>query len=85
MIPNSYSDVRGNLPSPFDWRNLLAFIFSYHRSSFFFAQIIALCSALLSAPIPLLMPTLVDEVLLKKEGAVVHIMNYSFPHPMAWC
>ncbi|CAH9018138.1 ABC transporter ATP-binding protein [Candidatus Nitrosacidococcus sp. I8] len=79
MIPNSYSDVRGNLPSPFDWRNLLAFIFSYHRSSFFFAQIIALCSALLSAPIPLLMPTLVDEVLLKKEGAVVHIMNYLSP------
>ncbi|WP_197745061.1 ABC transporter ATP-binding protein [Candidatus Nitrosacidococcus tergens] len=79
MVSDSYPNIPGNLISPFCWRNLLTFIFSYHRSSFFFAQLIALCSALLSAPIPLLMPTLVDEVLLEKEGVVVSTINYISP------
>ncbi len=50
-----------------------------HRSSLILANIVALAAALVSVPIPLLMPLLVDEVLLDKPAALVGWMNGFFP------
>jgi len=50
-----------------------------HRKTLILANIIALCAALLSAPIPLLMPLLVDEVLLDQPSRLVPWMNSFFP------
>ena len=46
------------------------------------AHLIAIFSALLSVPVPLLMPLLVDEVLLDKPGAIVGFLREVFPQ--AW-
>ncbi len=43
------------------------------------ANLIALLSALISVPAPLLMPLLVDEVLLDKPAGLVHTMQRVFP------
>jgi ATP-binding cassette subfamily C protein len=50
-----------------------------HRKTLILANIIALCAALLSAPIPLLMPLLVDEVLLDQPSRLVPWMDSFFP------
>ncbi|VAW57879.1 Efflux ABC transporter, permease/ATP-binding protein [hydrothermal vent metagenome] len=43
------------------------------------ANIIAILAAMLSAPVPMLMPLLVDEVLLDKPGFLLHAMNGLYP------
>jgi len=50
-----------------------------HRSALIRAHVVALGAALLSAPIPLLMPLLVDEVLLDKPHRLVPWMDGFFP------
>jgi len=50
-----------------------------HKTSLIHGHIIAIMSALLSVPVPMLMPLLVDEVLLNKPGAMVEAMNQLFP------
>ncbi|BAW80370.1 ABC transporter ATP-binding protein [Candidatus Nitrosoglobus terrae] len=50
-----------------------------HRRKLLQAQIIAVLTALLSVPVPLLMPLLVDEVLLKQPGVIVSAANTVFP------
>ncbi|HEY9034556.1 MAG TPA: ABC transporter ATP-binding protein, partial [Pseudomonadales bacterium] len=50
-----------------------------HRSVLIQAHIIAIMAALVSVPVPLLMPLLVDEVLLHKPGAMVQFMDRLFP------
>jgi ATP-binding cassette, subfamily C, bacterial len=51
-----------------------------HRRSLWQANIIAILAAVLSAPVPMLMPLLVDEVLLNKPGFMIATMNSIFPH-----
>jgi len=46
------------------------------------ANIIAIIATLISVPIPLLMPLMVDEVLLNKPASGVDILNHMLP--MAW-
>jgi ATP-binding cassette subfamily C protein len=53
-----------------------------HRRELILAQVIALVTTLLSVPIPLLMPLLVDEVLLGQGGTAVALMDRLFP--AAW-
>lgn len=53
-----------------------------HKPLLVKAHIIALMAALVSVPVPLLMPLLVDEVLLQKPGNMVAVMNQVFPD--AW-
>ena len=53
-----------------------------HKRHLIKAHIIALLAALISVPVPLLMPLLVDEVLLDKPGQLVSAMNQLFPD--AW-
>ncbi|HHH44580.1 MAG TPA: ABC transporter ATP-binding protein, partial [Gammaproteobacteria bacterium] len=53
-----------------------------HRRELVAANLIGLLAVLVAVPLPLLMPLLVDEVLLKQPGALVGFMNGIFPE--AW-
>ncbi len=46
-----------------------------HKSKLFLANSVAIAATLLSVPIPLLMPLMVDEVLLNHPGKGIQIMN----------
>lgn len=50
-----------------------------HRRTLLQAHVIAIFAALLSVPVPLLMPLLVDEVLLGKSGPIVRFVDGLFP------
>ncbi|MEZ8267803.1 ABC transporter ATP-binding protein [Vibrio cyclitrophicus] len=50
-----------------------------HKSKLLFANIIAIFATLISVPIPLLMPLMVDEVLLDKPASGLEIMNHLLP------
>ena len=50
-----------------------------HKKNLVYANLIAICAAIMSVPVPLLMPLLVDEVLLHKPGEMVAVMNRLFP------
>ncbi len=50
-----------------------------HKKQLFYAHLLALLATAMSVPVPLLMPLLVDEVLLKKPGAVIHTINLITP------
>ena len=47
-----------------------------HKSKLVFANIIAILATLISVPIPLLMPLMVDEVLLDKPASGLEMMNH---------
>ncbi len=53
-----------------------------HKSKLVFANIIAIIATLISVPIPLLMPLMVDEVLLNQPANGVAVMNSVLPS--AW-
>ena len=53
-----------------------------HRSTLVAANTIAILSALLSVPVPMLMPMMVDEVLLDKPGEIVAHLEAVLPE--AW-
>ena len=50
-----------------------------HRATLLSANLIAIASALLSVPVPMLMPMLVDEVLLDKPGEIVALVEAILP------
>ncbi|WP_298609275.1 ABC transporter ATP-binding protein [uncultured Thiothrix sp.] len=50
-----------------------------HRGLLVRANLIAILTAFLSVPIPLLIPLLVDEVLLKQAGPLTHAIDQIFP------
>ncbi len=60
------------------WSQIFQTTKSYKRS-LWQANLIAIFSAILSAPVPMLMPLLVDEVLLNKPGFLVEGVNALFP------
>jgi len=66
--------------NPYDWRELSRMVLS-HRREVLLANLIAVLGALVSVPVPLLIPLLVDEVLLKESGAAVAFMDSIFPDP----
>ncbi|MBO1519485.1 ABC transporter ATP-binding protein [Oceanisphaera pacifica] len=49
------------------------------RSALIYAHIFALCGVLLSVPVPLLMPLLVDEVLLDSPGRLLEGLSWLLP------
>jgi ATP-binding cassette subfamily C protein len=65
----------------YTWRCLLAMALR-HRRKLLLANLIAVLAALVSVPVPLMMPLLVDEVLLEKPGIAVATINFFFP--AAW-
>ncbi|TXY75389.1 ABC transporter ATP-binding protein, partial [Vibrio cholerae] len=50
-----------------------------HRAKLLFANFIAVVATLISVPIPLLMPLMVDEVLLNHPAKGVEVMNQFLP------
>lgn len=60
------------------WRYILGLGLS-HRRELVLAHLIAVAAALVSVPVPLLMPLLVDEVLLGNPGFIVHGIDSVFP------
>ncbi|MEX0337275.1 ABC transporter ATP-binding protein [Vibrio tubiashii] len=53
-----------------------------HKSKLILANVIALIATLISVPIPLLMPLMVDEVLLNQPGKGLEAMNAMLPTSM---
>jgi len=60
------------------WSQILKTARSYKRT-LWQANLIAILAAVLSAPVPMLMPLLVDEVLLGKPSFLIETMNAVFP------
>ena len=56
-----------------------------YKKEFFIAQFFALIATVISIPIPLLMPLLIDEVLLKKPGVWVESISGIFGECSAFC
>jgi ATP-binding cassette subfamily C protein len=78
MSSPAVSKVRSDI---YTWSELLHMI-SRHRRELVLANLIAVLGAIVSVPVPLLIPLLVDEVLLDKPASAVHLMQRLFPD--AW-
>jgi ATP-binding cassette subfamily C protein len=50
-----------------------------HKKQLIYAHLLALFATAVSVPVPLLMPLLVDEVLLKKPSTLIHTINLVTP------
>ncbi|MGB5279211.1 MAG: ABC transporter ATP-binding protein [Gammaproteobacteria bacterium] len=61
-----------------NWSYILE-IARQHKSALISANLIAIISALLSVPVPMLMPMMVDEVLLDKPGNIVAMLESVLP------
>jgi len=68
----------------YNFKKLLNEIKKYKRE-FILAQIIALIATIISIPIPMLMPLLIDEVLLKKPGFWTESISHFFGECSAFC
>ncbi len=62
----------------YSWQHIFE-IALRHRREIILAHLIALLATILSVPIPLLMPLLVDEVLLEQPATLVHFIYGVFP------
>jgi len=62
----------------YNWKTVLGIVLE-HRRELLAANFIAVLAVLSSVPLPLMMPLLVDEVLLKKPGMLVGAMDRVFP------
>ncbi len=69
------------IPGKYSWAYIRD-IAKQHKRTLIIANLVAIVSALLSVPVPLLMPLLVDEILLDKPAAIVGFMTQVFPQ--AW-
>lgn len=70
-----------NKVTQYRWRDLFAQVLQY-RKRLVTANIVAVITALISVPIPLLVPLLTDEVLLNQPGPLIAFMSDLFPE--AW-
>ncbi|MFC3023957.1 ABC transporter ATP-binding protein [Vibrio zhugei] len=50
-----------------------------HKSKLLFANLVAILATLMTVPVPLLMPLMVDEVLLNKPGSGLEVLNLILP------
>ncbi len=79
IAPTAQDDLPESVRSDnYSWRELTAMVLQ-HRRELVFANLIAILGAMVSVPIPLLIPLLVDEVLLDQPGRSVALMNSLFP------
>jgi len=69
---------RQNKSQKISWSQIVSIAKNY-KSSLWQANLIAVLAAVLSSPVPMLMPLLVDEVLLNKPGFLVAGMDAIFP------
>jgi ATP-binding cassette subfamily C protein len=70
-----------NTEATYQWSDLFKQVLHY-RKQLLSANMVAILATLLSVPVPLLIPLLVDEVLLHKPGASIAFLNRLFPE--AW-
>ncbi len=72
---------------PYSWQEVVGMVLGHHRE-LVKANAIAILGALLSVPVPLLIPLLVDEVLLNQPGPAVAAIDALFPegwhHPVLY-
>ena len=66
------------LPSVYTWGYVVQIALE-HKRELGLANVIAIVAVLVSVPIPLLMPLLVDEVLLERPGFLIAQMEMLFP------
>src|SRR6218665_3914035 len=71
-----WSTVR--MPDRLSWAEIRRLALR-HKKSLFLANLVAVFATLCSVPIPLLLPLLVDEVLLKQGDAALKFMNNFLP------
>ena len=64
-----------NASGQFSWRSIFS-VAKQHKKEIFIAHVIAILATLASVPVPLLMPLMVDEVLLKSPGTAIDWMNH---------
>ncbi|TCK17610.1 ATP-binding cassette subfamily C protein [Thiogranum longum] len=62
----------------YTWERVMRIV-REHRRELVWANVIAMLAVLVSVPLPLMMPLLVDEVLLKEPATLVSTMNRLFP------
>ena len=62
----------------YSWRDIFALALK-HKPRLVRANLLAIMATLMSVPVPLLLPVLVDEVLLDKPGPVLPAMNSLLP------
>jgi len=62
----------------YTWKNIFSIV-KQHKKPLIMANVIALFAAILSVPVPLLMPLLVDEVLLDQPGKIIEMLSMVFP------
>ncbi len=67
-----------NPPESFSFKRIIASALQY-KSKLIYANFIAIFAALLSVPIPLILPLMVDEVLLDKPATAISAMNMILP------
>ncbi|BBN60026.1 ABC transporter ATP-binding protein [Hydrogenovibrio marinus] len=65
----------------YSWKRIFELVVA-HKPNLIKAHIIALLAMLVTVPLPLLLPLLVDEVLLHKPGFIVNTLNTMIPE--AW-
>jgi len=65
---------------PYSWQRIFAIV-KQHKPSLIKANIIAILATIVSVPVPLLMPLLVDEVLLEQPGKITAMLSNMFPQP----
>ena len=63
---------------PYTW-DLIYKISLAHKKDLIYSHFIAILATVVSVPVPLLMPLLVDEVLLNKPGMAINLINLLFP------
>ncbi|MDT8451584.1 MAG: ABC transporter ATP-binding protein [Gammaproteobacteria bacterium] len=81
MTEPSKTAIESGSARPYSWGYIKSVAKEYKRT-LVLANVIAIFSALLSVPVPILMPMLVDEVLLDKPATIVGFLSSVFPE--AW-
>jgi len=69
---------QSSITQPYSWQRIFAIV-KKHKSSLIKANIIAILATIVSVPVPLLMPLLVDEVLLEQPGKIIAMLSNMFP------
>ncbi len=74
----NHNDEQTIIPDRYNWSYVLSIALE-HKNELIAAHIVAIVATIVSVPIPLFMPLLVDEVLLNQPGTLTEIINSLFP------
>lgn len=71
-------ETQKNATEAYTWKSIFSIV-KQHKKPLIIANVIALFAAMISVPVPLLMPLLVDEVLLNQPGKITEALLMVFP------